>query len=101
MPAGVTSMSRRERSTRAARLETDKLIRCKWDAPRTAAEWYELTEPGRKRLSAQAREWHEYASACGRCWPRFLDLFAAGVIVESLAGDLKCPSRTSNCTCHC
>jgi PadR family transcriptional regulator, regulatory protein PadR len=44
------------------RLETDKLIRCKWDASTgRRRKWYELTEPGRKRLSAQAREWHEYA----------------------------------------
>jgi PadR family transcriptional regulator PadR len=44
------------------RLETDKLIRCKWDdSTGRRRKWYELTESGRKRLSAQAREWHEYA----------------------------------------
>lgn len=44
------------------RLEADKLIRSEWDKttgrPR---KWYELTSSGRKRLSQQAREWHEYA----------------------------------------
>jgi PadR family transcriptional regulator PadR len=44
------------------RLESDKLIRSKWDASTgRRRKWYELTEPGRKRLSVQAREWHEYA----------------------------------------
>lgn len=44
------------------RLESDKLIRCKWDASTgRRRKWYELTEPGRRRLSAQALEWHAYA----------------------------------------
>ena len=44
------------------RLESDKLIRCKWDdSTGRRRKWYELNEAGRKRLSAQAREWHEYA----------------------------------------
>ncbi len=44
------------------RLESDRLIRCRWDdSTGRRRKWYELTEPGRKRLSAQAREWHEYA----------------------------------------
>jgi len=44
------------------RLESDKLIRCKWDASTgRRRKWYELTEPGRKKLTAQAREWHAYA----------------------------------------
>ncbi len=44
------------------RLESDKLIRCKWDnSTGRRRKWYELTEPGRKRLSTQAREWHAYA----------------------------------------
>lgn len=44
------------------RLETDKLIRCKWDdSTCRKRKWYELTDAGRKRLTAQAREWHEYA----------------------------------------
>jgi DNA-binding PadR family transcriptional regulator len=44
------------------RLEADKLIRCKWEASTgRRRKWYELTEAGRKRLSAQAREWHAYA----------------------------------------
>ena len=44
------------------RLESDKLIRCKWDdSTGRRRKWYELTETGRKRLTAQAREWHAYA----------------------------------------
>ena len=44
------------------RLESDKLIRCKWDdSTGRRRKWYELNEAGRKRLTAQAREWHEYA----------------------------------------
>jgi DNA-binding PadR family transcriptional regulator len=44
------------------RLEGDKLIRSKWDeSTGRRRKWYELTETGRKRLSQQAREWHEYA----------------------------------------
>jgi DNA-binding PadR family transcriptional regulator len=44
------------------RLESDKLIRAKWDdSTGRRRKWYELTEPGRKRLAAQAREWHAYA----------------------------------------
>ena len=44
------------------RLESDKLIRCRWDdSTGRRRKWYDLTETGRKRLTAQAREWHEYA----------------------------------------
>src|SRR5260370_4807998 len=44
------------------RLESDKLIRCKWDdSTGRRRQWYALTEAGRKRLSAHARERHEYA----------------------------------------
>ncbi len=44
------------------RLESDKLIRCKWEnSTGRRRKWYELSEAGRKRLAAQAREWHAYA----------------------------------------
>ena len=44
------------------RLESDKLIRCQWDdSTGRRRKWYEINEAGRKRLSVQAREWHEYA----------------------------------------
>jgi DNA-binding PadR family transcriptional regulator len=44
------------------RLESEKLIRCKWDSSTgRRRKWYELTAAGRKKLTAQAREWHEYA----------------------------------------
>jgi DNA-binding PadR family transcriptional regulator len=44
------------------RLESDKLIRCRWeDSTGRRRKWYEINDSGRKRLSVQAREWHEYA----------------------------------------
>jgi DNA-binding PadR family transcriptional regulator len=44
------------------RLESDKLIRCRWDdSTGRRRKWYEITAAGRKRLSIQAREWQEYA----------------------------------------
>jgi DNA-binding PadR family transcriptional regulator len=44
------------------RLEAEKFIRCKWEnSTGRRRKWYELTEAGRKRLVAQAREWHAYA----------------------------------------
>jgi PadR family transcriptional regulator PadR len=44
------------------RLEADRLIRCKWDnSTGRRRKWYELTEAGRKKLTAQAREWQAYA----------------------------------------
>jgi DNA-binding PadR family transcriptional regulator len=48
------------------RLEADGLIKSSWDQT-TGRErkWYELTAAGRKRLSAQAQEWVDYA-ACIR-----------------------------------
>jgi PadR family transcriptional regulator len=48
------------------RLEDEGLVRSSWDG-RTARQrkWYELTAAGRKRLSAQAQEWADYA-ACIR-----------------------------------
>jgi DNA-binding PadR family transcriptional regulator len=48
------------------RLEDEGVVRSSWDA-RTGRQrkWYELTAAGRKRLSAQAQEWADYA-ACIR-----------------------------------
>jgi len=45
------------------RLEDEGLVRSSWDA-RTGRQrkWYELTAAGRKRLSAQAQEWADYAA---------------------------------------
>lgn len=44
------------------RLELDKLVRCKWDdSTGRRRKWYELTDRGRKRLSAQAHEWQQFA----------------------------------------
>lgn len=44
------------------RLELEKLVRCRWDeSTGRQRRWYEITERGRKKLEAQAREWHAYA----------------------------------------
>ncbi len=49
------------------RLEADKLIRSKWDdTTRRRRKWYELTAAGRKRLQAQALEWHSYVECIGQ-----------------------------------
>src|SRR5262249_36596637 len=45
------------------KLESDKLIRSKWEKttgrPR---KWYELTPAGNRRLHQQAIEWHAYVA---------------------------------------
>jgi len=44
------------------RLEADKLIKSKWDdSTGRKRKWYELTVKGKKRLSAQANQWQQYA----------------------------------------
>lgn len=48
------------------RLEDDELIRSSWDdSTGRDRKWYELTAAGKKRLTAQAQEWADYA-ACIR-----------------------------------
>lgn len=45
------------------RLETEKLIRSRWDdSTGRNRKWYEITAAGRKQLSKQATEWTEYAA---------------------------------------
>ena len=49
------------------RLESDRLIRSKWDeSTGRRRKWYELTAAGRKRLQRQARQWHEYVQCLSR-----------------------------------
>jgi PadR family transcriptional regulator len=44
------------------RLEDDGLVRSSWDdSTGRQRKWYELTAAGRKRLTAQAQEWADYA----------------------------------------
>jgi DNA-binding PadR family transcriptional regulator len=44
------------------RLEDDGLVKSSWDdSTGRDRKWYELTAAGRKRLSAQAQEWADYA----------------------------------------
>jgi PadR family transcriptional regulator PadR len=48
------------------KLEDERLIKSSWDASTGRdRKWYELTPAGRKRLTAQAQEWFDYA-ACVR-----------------------------------
>lgn len=45
------------------RLETDKLIRSRWDdTTGRKRKWYELTAAGRRRLVSQTREWDRYVA---------------------------------------
>ena len=44
------------------RLESDKLIRAKWDSSTgRRRKWYELTAKGKKKLAQQAAQWQQYA----------------------------------------
>ena len=44
------------------RLETDKLIRSRWeDSTGRKRKWYDLTAKGKKRLNVQANQWRQYA----------------------------------------
>jgi PadR family transcriptional regulator PadR len=45
------------------RLETDKLIRSRWDdTTGRKRKWYELTAAGRRRLVSQTQEWDRYVA---------------------------------------
>jgi len=49
------------------KLEDDKLIKSSWDEETgRKRKWYELTAAGRRRLSAQAAEWLDYAECIRR-----------------------------------
>ncbi len=63
------------------RLEEEKLIRSSWeDSTGRRRKWYELTAAGKKRLSAQAAEWSDYA----QCIQQILSL--AGMRTEGASG---------------
>jgi PadR family transcriptional regulator, regulatory protein PadR len=59
------------------RLESDKLIRSKWEKttgrPR---KWYELTAAGSRRLHQQAIEWHTYVACLKQLLPSMATLKA-------------------------
>lgn len=45
------------------RLETDGLIRSRWDeSTARKRKWYDLTAAGKRRLTAQAQEWDRYVA---------------------------------------
>lgn len=49
------------------RLESDKLIRSRWDeSTGRKRKWYELTQAGRRRLEQQAQDWQSYAECITR-----------------------------------
>ena len=44
------------------RLETDKLVRCRWDeSTGRKRKWYEITAKGRKTLCQRTSAWQQYA----------------------------------------
>ena len=44
------------------RLESDKLIKATWDdSTGRKRKWYQITAKGKKRLTAQANQWQQYA----------------------------------------
>jgi PadR family transcriptional regulator PadR len=44
------------------KLEDERLVKSSWDeSTGRQRKWYELTAAGKKRLSAQAQEWADYA----------------------------------------
>jgi PadR family transcriptional regulator len=45
------------------KLEDERLVRSSWDdTTGRQRKWYELTAAGRRRLTAQAQEWADYAA---------------------------------------
>ena len=59
------------------RLEEEKLIRSSWEeSTGRKRKWYDLTAAGKKRLTAQAAEWSDYA----QCIQQILSL--AGMRTE-------------------
>ena len=55
------------------RLESDKLVRSKWDdTTGRKRKWYELTAKGRKRLQVRAGQWQQYAQCMQAMVERFV-----------------------------
>ena len=55
------------------RLESDKLIKSKWDdSTGRRRKWYELTAKGRKRLNVHANQWQQYADCMSSLISRFV-----------------------------
>jgi DNA-binding PadR family transcriptional regulator len=49
------------------RLESDKLIRSRWeDSTGRSRKWYELTAAGKRRLQQHARDWESFAECMSR-----------------------------------
>ncbi|MFK7768635.1 MAG: PadR family transcriptional regulator [Mariniblastus sp.] len=45
------------------RLESDKLIKCRWDdSTGRKRKWYDLTAKGKKRMQSQTSQWQQYAA---------------------------------------
>jgi PadR family transcriptional regulator, regulatory protein PadR len=56
------------------RLETDKLIRARWDdSTGRQRKWYDLTAAGRRRLGEQARHWGQFADCVNRLLLPFIE----------------------------
>ena len=55
------------------RLESDKLIKSKWDATTgRRRKWYSVTARGKKRLKHQATEWQQYANCVSQLIANFV-----------------------------
>lgn len=58
------------------KLESDQLIRSRWDEEARPRKWYELTALGRTRLTEQARSWTQSADFIRRLLAPVLDAAA-------------------------
>ncbi|MEM7784180.1 MAG: helix-turn-helix transcriptional regulator [Planctomycetota bacterium] len=57
------------------RLETEKLIKSRWDnSTGRKRKWYELTAKGKKRLKVQADQWQQYADCMANLLSGFITL---------------------------
>jgi DNA-binding PadR family transcriptional regulator len=65
------------------RLESDKLIRSKWEkSTGRPRKWYELTAAGNRRLHQQASEWHSYVACLKQLLPSVSAIAKAGLTPE-------------------
>jgi len=66
------------------KLESDKLIRSKWEkSTGRSRKWYELTAAGNRRLNQQASEWHNYVACLKQLLPSINTISKSGLVPES------------------
>lgn len=60
------------------RLESQKLIRSKWDASSgRRRKWYSITAAGKKRLAKQATQWNQYAQCMATLMQKYFQPISA------------------------